>query len=83
MLTTVIITEEIVENEDLLGAIDGNNTIFTTSFDYVSGSVKLYLNGIRQRRGPSNDFIESGPNEITMAEAPTSGDVLIVDYQKQ
>lgn len=83
MLDTVIIVEELVENDNVVGDVDGLNTTYTTTFNYVPGTLRLYLNGLRQRVGGGNDFTESGSNQITMNNPPLPGDVLIADYQKE
>jgi len=70
-----------VDNEVVSGTINGSNTTFTLANTPVSGTVKLYLNGVRQQSGAGNDFtISSGT--ITMLTAPISGDILIADYRK-
>jgi hypothetical protein len=63
------------------GSINGSNTTFTLANTPTSGTVKLYLNGVRQKSGAGNDYTIS-TNTITMTTAPVSGDVLIADYMK-
>jgi len=63
------------------GALNGSNVTYTLAFTPVSGKVKPFLNGIRLRSGAGNDYTISG-SVITMATAPTSTDVLTVDYIK-
>lgn len=63
------------------GSLNGVNTTFTLAYTPVTGKVKPYLNGIRLRSGAGNDYTISGAI-ITMATAPTSTDVLTVDYIK-
>jgi len=63
------------------GSINGSNTSFTLANTPTSGTVKLYLNGVRQKSGAGNDYTIS-TNTITMTTAPVSGDVLIADYMK-
>jgi hypothetical protein len=82
MLNTTIIREEVLE-EQLSGVVNGVNTIFTANFNFDPDSVKLYLNGLRQKRGMLNDFVISGTNQITMNEAPIFGDSLIMDYIRE
>jgi hypothetical protein len=63
------------------GNLNGSNVTFTLAYTPVSGKVTPYLNGIRLRSGVGNDYTISGA-VITMATAPTSNDVLTVDYIK-
>ena len=63
------------------GSINGSNTAFTLANTPTAGTVKLYLNGVRQKSGAGNDYTIS-TNTITMTTAPVSGDVLIADYMK-
>ena len=63
------------------GSLNGSNVTYTLAFTPVTGKVKPFLNGIRLRSGAGNDYTISG-SVITMATAPTSTDVLTVDYIK-
>lgn len=63
------------------GTINGSNTTFTLANTPTAGTVKLYLNGVRQKSGAGNDYTIT-TNTITMTTAPVSGDVLLVDYMK-
>ena len=69
-----------VDNETPSGSVNGSNTAFTIASTPVSGSVELYRNGIRLKSGAGNDYTVSGVN-ITMNQAPESGDALLTDYQ--
>lgn len=66
-----------VRNETLSGTVDGVNTVFTTSFNFISGSTAIYHNGMRQQLG--DDYTETGPNEITFSYAP-KGPKVYGDY---
>ena len=70
-----------VRDETPSGAINGSNVTFTLANTPISGSVVLWLNGLRLRSGAANDFTVSGVT-ITMNYAPASGDSLISDYRK-
>lgn len=70
-----------VTEETPSGSINGSNTSFTIANTPTAGTVKLYLNGVRQKSGAGNDYTIS-TNTITMTTAPISGDVLIADYMK-
>lgn len=70
-----------VTEETPSGTINGSNTTFTLANTPTAGTVKLYLNGVRQKSGAGNDYTIT-TNTITMTTAPVSGDVMIVDYMK-
>jgi hypothetical protein len=70
-----------VTEETPSGSINGSNTAFTLANTPTSGTLCLYLNGMRLKSGAGNDYTLS-TNTITMATAPISGDVLIADYMK-
>jgi hypothetical protein len=70
-----------VDEEIPSGSINSSNTTFTLANTPIAGSVKVYLNGLRQRVGAGNDFTISG-STITYLTAPATGDWLVVDYRK-
>lgn len=71
----------LVEKTDygLLGILDGINTTFSTSVAYEPLSLKVYLNGIRQFR--DRDYQETGDGRIIFETPPSTGDLIIADYQ--
>jgi hypothetical protein len=60
------------------GAVNGVNTIFTTANTYKTGQLFVFLNGLRQKVGV--DYTETTGTTFTMTVAPTTGDVITVDY---
>jgi len=78
----VNVTGILVMNEIPSGLIDSNNKIFTLVYTPISGSEKLYLNGILQTSGISNDYVISG-NQITFNSAPDTGDILKATYVRE
>lgn len=71
----------VIDGEVPSGAIDGVNLVFGTALPFRSGTTRLYLNGVRQRLGPTFDYTEGpGPQTLTQTLAPRSGDHLLVDY---
>lgn len=70
-----------VVDETPSGTINGSNTGFTLGNTPTAGTVKLYLNGVRQKSGAGNDYTIT-TNTITITTPPVSGDVLIADYMK-
>lgn len=69
-----------VNDETPSGSINGSNTSFTLANTPTSGTLDLFMNGIRLKGG-SNDYAISG-NTITMTTAPVTGDTLYANYRK-
>ncbi len=63
------------------GSINGSNADFTIANTPTSGTLAVYLNGLRQRSGAGNDYTLTGTT-ITFTTAPISGDYIEVDYRK-
>jgi hypothetical protein len=68
-----------IVNEHPSGTMDGVNTHFETVYDFVSGTTRLYMNGLRQTFLDS--YSESGTKGLELSFAPLPGDVLIIDYE--
>lgn len=56
-------------------------TVFTVPDTYISGSLIVYLNGMRQKSGGGNDYTETSGTTFTFGSAPLTGDVIILDYR--
>lgn len=70
----------VVENETPGGTINGVTTVFiTASSQKVTGTLKVYKNGIRLKAGGA-DFTETSTG-FTMVTAPATGTVLLCDYR--
>lgn len=63
------------------GTINGSTTVFTLANTPISGTEEVFLNGILQNLGVSNDYTISG-GTITFNTAPLTGDILLVNYRK-
>jgi hypothetical protein len=63
------------------GSINGSNTTFTLANTPITGTEEVFLNGLLQNEGGSNDYTISGAT-ITYNTAPQTGDELLVNYQK-
>lgn len=74
-----VLSEEVSEY-DIAGVIDGENTVFYTSFDYKPGKLKVYKNGMRMKPGSSNDYTETGANQFSFIDPPLPGDEIVADY---
>lgn len=79
--SSVIKEADIVTEEIPAGSINSSNVTFTLAATPVVGTVRLYLNGLRQLSGAGNDYTITG-DTITFTTAPTTGDVLLADYFK-
>ena len=67
--------------ENLTSQINGSRTDFTVSSAYHAGSLKVYLNGLRQiAAGTGQNITEISTTVFRISEAPLSGDLLVVDY---
>ena len=63
----------------ITGAINGTNKEFTLPKAPVTNGLALFLNGVRQNIGASNDFTLSG-KVITFATAPLTGNIILADF---
>ncbi len=62
------------------GVIDGSNTVFTLpGSPNPANSLRLYVNGARQKEGSGNEYILSG-GTITLSIAPPAGSIITADY---
>lgn len=64
------------ENPD--GAIDGVNATFTLCLPHVTGTLRVYLDGMRMT--PGADFTVLNPTQFQFGTAPAIGSVVLVDY---
>lgn len=71
--------EESATDYGVDGALNGTNATFTTSQPFKPGSVKLYLNGVRQFEG--EDYTVT-TTDFTFTIPPEAGSNLIADYIK-
>jgi hypothetical protein len=88
---TTLALADIRTGVELIGTINGSNTVFSTpdSFVRISPglSIAVYYNGQRLREGLSDDYSLSesgGPgmgwDTVTLSFAPKPGDTLSADY---
>ncbi len=65
------------------GLVNSSNTLFTVSQgEYISSSLKVYLNGQLQTQGSAEDWVETSPaaGTFTFSTAPTTGDLITASY---
>lgn len=74
-------TNSTIFDETPSGTVNGSTTLFTAARGYVAGSLAVYINGIKQKRG--THFTETSPasGTFTMSDAPLTGDDIMIDYQ--
>jgi hypothetical protein len=61
------------------GSINGVNDTFTTPTSYASGSLAVFLNGLRQLI--TTDYAETDSTTITFVDPPLTGDTLWTIYR--
>jgi len=64
---------------DLTDQVSGFTTEFVTLEEFLPGTLEVYLNGVRQRRGVF--FVESSPQSFTTTEPPRAGDALSAQFE--
>ena len=67
-----------VIGEVLTGLVNGSNATFTTAFEFVPGTVQVYVNGVRQNQ--PDDFNTTGMQTVILAQSPTIGERIQADY---
>lgn len=67
-----------VVGEKPIGVINGSNSIFTTSFDFVPLSVAVMVNGIMLSM--PEEFYTTGNDTIHLSTSPVVGDIILVNY---
>jgi len=78
----VFLVSKIVTEDDVSLQVDGINVVLTLSANYVPGTVKIYLNGLRQQKGSGKDYDETLPNQVTFVLAPEVNDIAVAEYIK-
>jgi len=68
-----------VDSEVPTGTINGSNAEFTLAQTPATGSLHLYLNGVRQVAGGVDYSLTT--NTITYVSAPVTGDTHLADYR--
>lgn len=66
------------------GLVNSSNTVYTVSLgSYISGSLRVYLNGRLETQGSGEDWVETTPasGTFTFATAPATGEIVTAVYQ--
>jgi hypothetical protein len=69
-----------VRNENLEDQIDGSNRTFYPAYAYESGTLQVYLNGVRLKIDV--DYEETSSTQFDFATAPETTDYLTIDYKR-
>lgn len=62
------------------GPVNGVNKIFTSSASYVPGSVRVFRNGLLNRKGDTDGWVELGSKKVRLTETPKIGDIIKLYY---
>ena len=81
LATNVLKASNYVNRETPSGSVNGTNTDFELAYTPVTGSEQVFLNGILQEPGATDDYTISGTT-ITFTGAPSTGDRIRVTYFK-
>jgi hypothetical protein len=81
--------DRFVFGEIPIGAVNGINTIFSTEFEYVSGTLSVYLDGVKKNQtditelsNQSFQFVVDATNPNGMNQAPSCNEIIAVSYVK-
>lgn len=80
LITSYSESDTMIINDVPTGTINGINTTFTTTYNFVPESVSITLNGLEQR--VILHYATYGNNLIIFTESPQIGDLIQVDYIK-
>lgn len=63
-----------------IGPVNGVNKIFSSSGSYVPGSVRVFRNGLLNRKADTDGWVELGSKKVRLNETPKIGDVIKLYY---
>lgn len=72
----------IIEGDIAIGEIDGVNRVFSSTLPFMSGTIKVCVNGVGQLRGIH--YVELSDTQVQLVDPPRTGDpndVVSFDYQ--
>lgn len=70
-----------IDGEIPAGAIDNVNVVYVVAYPPYMGSIQVFVNGLLQRAGASEDYTISGAT-ITFNTPLSAGSVIVVSYRK-
>ena len=77
---TIVTSGDELRQANLTGQINGSNQNFTIPESIISGSLRVYWNGLRQVS--SNTYSELTDTTFSTTFIPVNGDFLVVEYAK-
>lgn len=79
-----IVAASFVFNEVPSGTVNGSNATFTLANTPIAGTVRVHVNGLRQKVGTGSDYTISGATITFEAGTaiPVTGDQILCDYMK-
>lgn len=78
-MTQTILKE--TQGDTLVGAIDGVNTDYQTTYAFNADTVQVYVNGRLKVRDWDDGFWTIAPNIVRLKEPLLDGDSLEIEYQ--
>jgi hypothetical protein len=73
-------TSVAIVGEVPMGAVNGSNATFVSVHSFVPESVRVYLNGVRQKI--VSDYVLALGTTISFFISPVVGDSILIDYQR-
>jgi hypothetical protein len=67
---------------NIAGTKNSVNKTFILSSNFMTGTTRVYINGIRLTPGAGYDYVEASTNQIIFTNSPDPGDLILVDYIK-
>ena len=67
--------------EDLIGLLNGINSVFTTNYDFIPETLIVFVNGLKQRQ--LVDYNTSGTRTVEFFVSPEIGDLISSRYSKK
>lgn len=80
ILDMTVTGSQVIIYEAPAGAINGVNNTFTTAFNFVPGSVRVFVEGVTLTI--VDDYQTIGSNTIQLVTPPFAGESLTVAYTK-
>lgn len=69
-----------ISNEIPILDFEGDGRTFTTNYEYVKNTLRVCLNGMRQRQGIDYDYEELGTTQFRFTHSLDKEDEVVVDY---
>jgi hypothetical protein len=69
--------------EEAIGDVDGNNTVFISTYKFIPGTLVVKLNGLEQIA--PDDYVELDDQTFEFVNPPIGGnnpDKIIISYQR-